>query len=55
MIDIDEEVRLLDNPHWMQVLHNVRRDIRPVVLFLQDLVITALLQREITFLLRVFR
>ena len=54
MIDTEKEPQPFHNPHWMHVLHNVRRDIRPVVLFLQDLAITALLQREITFLLRIF-
>lgn len=47
MIDTEEEIRPLDNPHWIQVLHNVYEDIPPMLLVLQDLSLTCLLQYEL--------
>lgn len=44
MIDDEEHLPPLENSHWSQVLHNVRRDIHPMILFLQDLAITAMFQ-----------
>lgn len=55
MIDAEKQLPPLENPHWSQVLHNVRSDIHPTILFLQDLALTALLQWEIFILLRILR